>query len=93
VEESAGVSAVGRALGPDRRTARRPAPEEAPVPVRSPAPLPLAAWCPPDGVTGPRNRRTDAVGRPGPDGAPAEGSAAFLETLAQYEGCRPDDLE
>ncbi|HVM27443.1 MAG TPA: hypothetical protein VM433_07195 [Mycobacteriales bacterium] len=29
----------------------------------------------------------------GPDAAPADGAAAFLATLAQYEGCAVERLE
>ena len=31
--------------------------------------------------------------RTGPDAAPADGAAAFLATLAEYEGCPVERLE
>ncbi|HWH27866.1 MAG TPA: hypothetical protein VNU26_02705 [Mycobacteriales bacterium] len=31
--------------------------------------------------------------RRGPDGAPSDGAAAFLATLAEYEGCPVERLE
>lgn len=50
-------------------------------PVLPTAPLPTPVPCAPAPV------------RAGPDGAPTDGAAAFLATLAEYEGCTEERLE